>query len=264
MALNSTATQRILWAPVCKTNVRQGVLDSWRGLDSCMRLYNYAPRKGVTGARSCRRITGGTGYSLHSYFVDGMFTFWNGLTIGLGIAVDINWDRNPYGKRLITDMPRNMVEAILAIRTVNGEEVWGWGGNYRNNKDAMHYELACSPADLATGINWSTVRGTVENTPQPQLNPPPGVVSDRKWPGDPCGAEHHGYCYEHYRDKFDGNVQYIQQRLNKTNLHPKIVEDGYYGGKTTAAVDGFQGAQHLGRDGICGPNTWNKLNEITD
>lgn len=258
--LLSTAQQRQLWAPACRANPRANVLEAWRALDACLRLYQYAPRKGVTGARSCRKITGGTGYSLHAFFVDGMFTFWNGLTIGLGIAVDINWDRNPYGKRLVTDMPREMVEAILAIRTNNGKEVWGWGGNYRNNKDAMHWELGCSPADLATGINWSTVRGTIGTTPEPVTSPPPpGVESGRPWPGKPAIS---GGYDKTFRGRFDGNVLYIQKRLNAHSpASRQIAEDGYWGDQTEERVRQFQEAKFGkgGVDGVVGPNTWRAL-----
>jgi hypothetical protein len=45
-----------------------------------------------------------------------------------------------------------MIDDIKAIRTGNGKQVWRWGGDYRGNKDAMHFENIVSPADLATGI----------------------------------------------------------------------------------------------------------------
>lgn len=112
-------------------------------LNACLRAHSYRTRRGDTGAYNCRRITGGTGYSLHAY----------------GIAADLNWQTNPYSKRLITDMPPAMVAAIKAIRTRNGRQVFGWGGDYRTNKDAMHFEVVCTPGDLATGIDPRTVPG---------------------------------------------------------------------------------------------------------
>jgi hypothetical protein len=62
-------------------------------------------------------------------------------------------------------MPRAMVNAVLAVRTNQGLPVWRWGGNYTGNKDAMHYELVCSPAELAAGIKWSTVPGSAPPDP---------------------------------------------------------------------------------------------------
>ena len=146
----STSQLRVVWSPACtlrppyKFTFWSGVAVTVDGrlkeaiteLDKILKRWGYRPKSGQTWGYNCRRITGGTGYSLHAY----------------GIAVDINSLTNPYGKRLITDMPRQMVETILALRTKNGKQVWGWGGNYRVNKDAMHFEAVCAPADLATGI----------------------------------------------------------------------------------------------------------------
>jgi len=134
---------------------------AYRALDDVLRKWRYAPERGITGSYVCRAITGGTNYSLHAYADGGPCTFWNGTRVTMAVAVDINWSRNPYGPKLITDMDRRMVEEICAIRTGNGVQVWGWGGYYSGNKDAMHYELRCTPADLRTGI-----RNT--STPPPQ------------------------------------------------------------------------------------------------
>jgi hypothetical protein len=39
--------------------------------------------------------------------------------------------------------------------------VWRWGGDYAGNKDAMHFEIVCSPADLEAGVDPVTVPGGV-------------------------------------------------------------------------------------------------------
>jgi len=129
---------------------------AYRALDYVLTKWNYRPEPGHTGSYNCRPITGGTSYSLHAYLDGGMFTFWSGVRISMALAVDINWQRNPYGPKLITDMPRGMVDEICALRTGNGVQVWGWGGYYSGNKDAMHFELRCTPADLRTGIRSTT------------------------------------------------------------------------------------------------------------
>jgi hypothetical protein len=110
---------------------------AWLVLNDLLKKHGYATISGQTGAFNCRKITGGSDYSLHAY----------------GIAADINWQSNPYGKKLVTDMPPAMVAEIKAIRTINGAKVFRWGGDYSNNKDAMHYEIICTPADLATGLH---------------------------------------------------------------------------------------------------------------
>jgi hypothetical protein len=156
---NTTSTQRRLFAPGCKP---KGDLyrAAWAALDACLRQFHYRPEAHHTGAYNCRKITGGSGLSLHAFGPGVEFRFWNGLKIATSLAVDINWQRNPYGPRLITDMPRPMIDSVLAIRTNNGQQVWGWGGNYARNKDAMHFEIVCSPADLATGIDPKTTPDT--------------------------------------------------------------------------------------------------------
>jgi hypothetical protein len=55
-----------------------------------------------------------------------------------GLAVDLNAPANPWGDKLITDMPPWMPPLWRA---------WGfsWGGAYRGRKDAMHYEFLGSP-----------------------------------------------------------------------------------------------------------------------
>ena len=39
----------------------------------------------------------------------------------------------------------------------NGKTVFRWGGDYSRTKDTMHYEIICSPSDLATGIDPATI-----------------------------------------------------------------------------------------------------------
>jgi len=112
----------------------------FRRMHDIMYLHNWDPPQATTAAYNCRAITGGTGYSLHAY----------------GIAGDYDWDRNPYGATLITNMPQRMVDEILAIRTNNGDLVFRWGGYYSGNKDAMHYEIIAAPSTLTSGLSAGT------------------------------------------------------------------------------------------------------------
>ena len=152
-----TAELRNLWAPACdttslvtvalpsptgaKVTVQARAASFFRRMHDIMYAWNWDPPKETTGAYNCRQITGGTGYSLHAY----------------GIAGDYDWNSNPYGPTLITNMDRGMVDEILAIRTVGGDAVFRWGGDYQgSNKDAMHYEIIASPDQLATGLQDQT------------------------------------------------------------------------------------------------------------
>lgn len=155
-----TSQLRAVWGPPCSprlitmrfwtgvaVTVDARIGEAFAALDAIFHRHGYLPRGGVTGAYVCRAITGGTGYSLHAY----------------GIAIDVNWDTNPYSaaNRTVTDMPAAMIADIVALRTRSDAPVWGWGGHYRSIKDTMHFEIVCTPADLATGIG----------------NPPPSTES---------------------------------------------------------------------------------------
>lgn len=159
----STSQMRSEHGAPCKVKVWRGAQEAWDGLVAWMEYYGYKLRQADTGSRSCRPITGGTNYSLHAYFLDVNIRLWNlGVKIAGGLAADFNWQTNPYGPRLVTDMLIRkdgilMPDRIEGIRTNSGKQVFRWGGYYRGNKDAMHYELVCSDEDLATGINPSTV-----------------------------------------------------------------------------------------------------------
>lgn len=159
--MRNTQQMRDLWAPNGPThntlkftfwngvtvNGDKRMLLALDALDAILRKYGYAPKQDETWGYNNRPITGGSNYSLHAY----------------GIAFDINSRANPYGKRLITNMDRRMIEEIEAIRTTRGVRVWRWGGDWNDNDvqddsnyDAMHFESQASPAELAAGIAGTT------------------------------------------------------------------------------------------------------------
>lgn len=165
----TTQQLRDLWSPPCTgpwarftlygggvVTVDPLIVDALRALNACLVAHDYASRRADTGAYNCRPITGGSRYSLHAY----------------GIAIDVNWTTNPYGAVLRTDMPPAMIRAVEAIRTNGGAVVWRWGGRYSGNKDAMHFEVVASPAELARGIDPATVPGGAPKpnptTPKPE------------------------------------------------------------------------------------------------
>lgn len=134
--------------------VHPAIVDAVRALNDVLVRHSYRTRAADTGAYVCRDKTGQPGVkSQHAR----------------KIALDINWTTNPYGRVLHTDMPRAMVDDILAIRTNNGKQVWTWGGDWSGNKDAMHYQIACSPADLATGIRGRAPGPTTDHPSDLQL-----------------------------------------------------------------------------------------------
>lgn len=134
--------------------VRPAIGDAVLALDAVLRSFRYQAFANDTGGYNCRPKTGSTETSNH----------------GRAIAIDIDWNQNPYGAVLHTNMPRAMVDDICAIRTNNGQQVWNWGGNWSGNKDAMHFEIVCKPSDIATGIKGGSVPTPF---PEPDPNPPP-------------------------------------------------------------------------------------------
>ena len=155
MAWLNNAQARAAWQPECSfpkvtidlysddgasITVHRDTLEAWLAFDDMLRLFDYKAIKNQTGATVCRKITGGTASSLHAH----------------GIAIDINWLLNGYGKRPPRDIPIPLANAIKSIKCGNGSQVFGWGGDYKGNIDYMHFEIRCSPADLRTGIRIST------------------------------------------------------------------------------------------------------------
>lgn len=149
-----------------RIRVAPATVPAWEALAAVMAHHGYEIRTIDTDSYNCRSIKGTNEKSLHSF----------------GIALDVNWTTNPFidhaGKRgprfsgkasqaeragevrlglADTDMTKAMIDDVLAIRTLDGVQVFEWGGNWKSVKDAMHFELDLSPAELAKGIDPSTV-----------------------------------------------------------------------------------------------------------
>jgi len=143
-------------------------MDAWTALAAVLDAHGYTIRPGKTDSYNCRNIKGTDKKSLHSH----------------GIALDVNWDTNPWrdhaGSRgpkysgkptqeeraedarvglADTDMTEAMIKDVSAIATVEGKPVFRWGGNFRTVKDAMHFEICVTPDEIGKGIDWETVGG---------------------------------------------------------------------------------------------------------
>lgn len=77
-----------------------------------------------------------------------------------GLAVDLDAAHNPYGSRLITDMPKNVREIAhsLGMR---------WGGDYKRIKDAMHFEIMLSRNDAIAHAKTIGLTRTVTGPTNP-------------------------------------------------------------------------------------------------
>lgn len=133
------------------------------------------------GSWMVRNIAGSVYASWHSY----------------GAAVDLDYggdnpdspdhpliDRNPHIHRKIYpadpgfgvewQILEHQVHAIEAIRTMNGKRVWRWLG--WSIGDTMHWEPACTPDDIETGIDpTSLIGGADMNCPWINTTTPGGA-----------------------------------------------------------------------------------------
>lgn len=199
---------------------------AFRALGRVFVRYGYHVRSDVTGCYNCRRITGGTTASAHAQ----------------GIALDVNWDTNPYRlDHVVTDIPRELVDAALAIRTNDGAAVFRWGGDWdgrpetaNSNYDAMHFEIIATPNELLAGFD----------VPAPR----PG---DRAtWPL--LDLSERGPA-----------VTLLQTELlaafNGDPMAARLAIDGTFGPVTSKAVRAYQASRGLPADGIVGLGTWTAL-----
>lgn len=107
-------------------------IDNYRGSDTRSMQVNN------TSAFNCRRVTGGTSWSHHSY----------------GWAIDINPRQNPYVRNGTVLPPEgrswlNRREVTPGMIVAGGPAVrafaaigWGWGGNWRTLKDYQHFSAS--------------------------------------------------------------------------------------------------------------------------
>jgi hypothetical protein len=106
---------------------RMRLVDDYRGSDDASMAANN------TSAFNCRRTSGGTAWSQHSY----------------GRAIDINPVQNPYvaggvveppaGRAYVTRSPLRKGMVTWTVRDAFADIGWYWGGNWRSSKDYQHF-----------------------------------------------------------------------------------------------------------------------------
>ena len=102
--------------------------------------------EGDSGTGNCRHIGNDSNRPWSSH------AWWAG--------IDANWQTNPDGSRLKTDVPKAMRDDLQALRTKKtGAFVWRWGGDWDRDPrtghsyyDAMHWEIHATPSELTEGI----------------------------------------------------------------------------------------------------------------
>ncbi|MFG1934406.1 M15 family metallopeptidase [Mycobacterium sp. NPDC048908] len=163
------------------TPVNPETVDAWRVFERVLVAAGYQPHR--AWVYNCRQIAGQHTRSLHAY----------------GLAIDIDHDGptcnvnrpTPDGRAVRfstagtkeerchdvrrgaadTSFTAEQIAAIEAIHTVDGHQVFTWGGRWRLTKDTMHFQVNVTPTELARGIRAdasSTAVTDIERTDDTQ------------------------------------------------------------------------------------------------
>jgi hypothetical protein len=142
-----------------RTPVNPRTTAAFAALEQALRSTGYRPQS--VWNYNCRDIKGQPGRrSLHAY----------------GLALDVDPDCNPHRRgaqaparfsRAATQQDRcqdvragwadtaftpEQVAAVEAIRTVDGLQVFAWGGRWMTSPDSMHFQVNVGPEELGRGI----------------------------------------------------------------------------------------------------------------
>ena len=207
-----------------------------RGANALLRaaMDAYDVDYGVSRIESynCRKTTGGTGQSAHSW----------------AAAVDVNPSQNPFSSKaiLITDMPAD-------FRAAFKKHGFGWGGDWHSVKDAMHFSMdrgeqgeaidQAFDANLQAQANDKWAGKPIAPAPPPKK---PGTTAP------PWEHEHPGNIENPH--KGCETVRRWQEQMSAREW--EIDVDGNYGDQSERVCRGFQREKGLDIDGILGPNTW--------
>ena len=235
--------------------VAPGTEEAWQALYSVMAAHGYHIRLDDTDSYNCRNIKGTKTRSLHAF----------------GIALDVNWHTNPWrdhaGRRAVkyserdtqearavdvkhgradTDMTPEMIAAVNAIRTRNGQQVFEWGGDWNTVKDAMHFEIALTPKELGAGIDWNTVEQPDHNVASIIKDDP--VHDEGPASGLPAIVEGKSPSYLVIGDK-GPLVKALQTSLTSLGSWLGAI-DGIFGKMTRDALLAFQADNELTATGV--------------
>jgi hypothetical protein len=157
------------------TPVNPETVDAWRAFEGALLTAGYQPHR--AWVYNCRQTAGQQTRSLHAY----------------GLAIDIdhaepacNVNRpTPDGRAVRfspgatkderchdvrrgvadTGFTAEQIAAVEAVQTMDGHQVFAWGGRWRTTKDTMHFQINVTPAELARGIRPDSFRDGQVPTP---------------------------------------------------------------------------------------------------
>jgi hypothetical protein len=165
------------------TPVNPETVAAWRAFEQALAASGYRVHR--AWVFNCRSIKDRAALSLHAY----------------GLAIDIDHaqprcnvnNRTPDGRAVRfssaatkeercrdvqrgvadTSFTPDQVAAVEAIQTVDGHQVFTWGGRWATTKDTMHFQLNVTPAELARGIRTDSVRATTASGSAASASPAP-------------------------------------------------------------------------------------------
>lgn len=189
--------------------------EAWIAFAAVMRRVGYLIRESGSGTANCRNIDNKPfgNPSLHAHLS----------------AIDLNPSKNTGSA---TDQPADLQAALSAIRTRRGDTV------FRNlADDRMHWQINCTRASLATGIDPATVGGAAlpDHAMRTAASPQPGSESE-----------------EAMDKKTWMRVQEALQGLTPPLYEGKEI-DGRPGQDTNTSVRAFEKRMNLTQRGVMGP-----------
>lgn len=112
----------------------------WEEFDRVMKALGHGDAA-IVGSYACRFIAGTDVYSLHAYRL--AIDVDPALNSQQGSGAQMDWTK--------CKVTREQCDAVEAIRTRSGAQVFRAGWRF-NNPDPMHFQIACTQADIASGL----------------------------------------------------------------------------------------------------------------
>lgn len=199
--------------------VRKEIVALVETLFAITELEGYRLKPAATGGFNCRPIAGTRIASNHSW----------------GLAIDLNWNDNPYSLIFKSDIPPAVVNAWES-------SCFYWGGRYRIRKDAMHFEFLGGPGDVARCLSSARKRLASIQGPAPVPTPTPVPVPPKPTTGRKLGS----------RTLKVGNTGADVEVLRRFLGAPPSSK---FDAVLEAEVKRYQRLRRLKVDGIAGPKT---------
>ncbi len=175
-----------------------------------------------------RKVRGGTAWSYHAP----------------GIAIDLNADAHPMGKRATFSPSRQAaVRALLARYTYHGVRLVRWGADYQTRADEMHFEIIV-PHDVALDAV-----GTLQQQAEHLDIARQGDLSPGYAPGS------RDLSLASPRQSGD-DVRYVQRWIGERRCGKP---DGVYGPNTREGLVWYQKMRGITVSGVCDRVTWRNM-----